>query len=258
MAAQDLTIGYGRQTVVADIHIQLEAGKTLALVGVNGSGKSTLLKTMAGLLPMISGKLTLFGQVPGKTPARLAYLNQFNSNSFLLPLRAVDVVRMGRFPAHGLLGRMTRQDEKFVTDAMDFMGVLPFAEKALSSLSGGQRQRVYLAQVLAHQADLILMDEPTSNLDVAGIELYQKAKDILLERGASVVIATHNIKEAGRCDQAMLLAQRVVAYGSGSSVLTPEALLATFGIIARFEEDHIVVVEKEHGCRSCDCDDHAD
>lgn len=248
ITTQDLEIGYDHQIVVPDINLTLEPGKTLALVGVNGSGKSTLLKTLAGLLPPISGNILVFGQEPGKTPSRVAYLSQFNQTSLLLPLRTIDVVRMGRFPALGLLGRITREDEKLIQESMDFMGILHLADKPLNSLSGGQRQRVFLANILAHRADLILLDEPSSNLDVPGVELYKKAVDRSLERGASLVIATHNIKEAGLCDQAMLLAQRVVAYGPGSSVLTPEALLSTFGIIARFEEGHVVVVEKEHGC----------
>ncbi len=246
--AKGLSIGYDRHIIVPDITMTLEPGKTLALVGVNGSGKSTFLKTMAGLLPPINGSLQVLGREPGKFPSRMAYLSQFNPTSFLLPLRTIDVVRMGRFPSLGLLRRLTGDDENLIRESMDYMGVLNLSDKPLNSLSGGQRQRIFLAHILAHNADLILLDEPTSNLDVPGIELYKKSIDRLLDRGVSLVIATHNIKEAGLCDQAMLLAQRVVAYGPGSSVLTPEALLSTFGIIARFEEGHVVVVEKEHGC----------
>jgi ABC-type Mn2+/Zn2+ transport system ATPase subunit len=128
------------------------------------------------------------------------------------------------------------------------MGILQLAEKPLNALSGGQRQRVFLAYILARQADLILLDEPTSNLDVPGMAIYNRLITQLLGQGAALVIATHNIKEAACCDYAMLLAQRVVVYGPGATVLTPETLLATFGIIARFEDGRIVVVEKEHGC----------
>lgn len=248
ITARDLTIGYGRQVIISGINFTLEPGKTLALVGVNGSGKSTLLKTIAGLLPKIEGNITVFGREPGKTPVRIAYLSQFNPAGFLLPLRAIDVVRMGRFSALGLLGRMKKEDEDIVRNSMDFMGVPHLADKALSTLSGGQRQRVFLAHVLARQADLFLLDKPASGLDVPGNELYKKAVAAILKRGASLVIATHNIKEASICDQAMLLAQRVVTYGPGNSVLTPETLLSTFGIIARMEAGQVVVVEKEHGC----------
>jgi ABC-type Mn2+/Zn2+ transport system ATPase subunit len=246
-----LSVGYAREVVVPGISISLSAGKVLALTGVNGSGKTTMLKTIAGLLPAISGKISVFGEAPGRNPARIAYLSQSSQASFLLPLRTIDLVRMSRFPARGLLGKITSDDEKLVRESMQFMGVGDLAEKPMSALSGGQRQRVFLSYVLARNADLVLLDEPTSNLDVVGIELYKDAVEKMKRGGASVILATHNIKEAASCDLAMLLARRVVASGPGSIVLTPETLLSTFGIIARFENGQVVVVEKEHGCDEC-------
>ena len=110
---------------------------------------------------------------------------------------------------------------------------------------------MFLAYILARNADLVLLDEPTSNLDVPGTEDYKSAVARMTSRGASVIIATHNIKEAASCDLAMLLAQRVVVCGPGDTVLTPETLLSTFGIIARLENGQVIVVEKDHGCDNC-------
>jgi ABC-type Mn2+/Zn2+ transport system ATPase subunit len=113
------------------------------------------------------------------------------------------------------------------------MGVERLARSPLRDLSGGQRQRVYLAQVLAHQADLILLDEPNAGLDAAGLERYQQAFAAELHRGAALVTATHDISEAIEYDQVLLLARRVVALGPGDEVLTPDRLMETFGILIR-------------------------
>jgi ABC-type Mn2+/Zn2+ transport system ATPase subunit len=129
---------------------------------------------------------------------------------------------------------------------MERMGVAGLAKETLTALSGGQRQRVYIAQALARGAELLLMDEPEANLDAAGTETVQAAIRASVEAGCTVVFATHDIREASRSDRAMLLAQRVVAYGPGCSVLTPETLLSTIGITARMEEGSVVVVEREH------------
>ena len=248
ISAGGLTVGYDRSPVVPDISFRLTAGKGVALIGTNGSGKSTLLKTIAGLLAPISGAIQVFGQAPGKQPEKVAYLGQFHSSGFVLPLRVVDVVRMGRFPHHGLLGRLTGDDETLVAEAMKTMGIEKLADAPLRSLSGGQQQRVYLAQVLAHRADLLLLDEPTSGLDAAGRELYLRAIRDELCRGAAVVIATHDIhEEASMCHQVMLLAHRVVALGTPNEVITPRNLMETFGIVISETPSAVTVLECGHG-----------
>lgn len=170
--AKRLSIGYSNEVVVADMSFELRQGEAIALIGTNGSGKSTLLKTIVGLLPPLRGEVAVFGMHPGSNPRRIAYLGQFHASGFVLPLRAVDVVRMGRFPSHGLWRRMGREDDEIVLSAMRAMGIEKLAESPLRSLSGGQQQRTYLAQVLAHQADLLILDEPAAGLDAGGRELY--------------------------------------------------------------------------------------
>lgn len=245
--AEALRIGYEHETVVSDICFQLKQGEGIALIGTNGSGKSTLLKTIVGLLPVQQGRLSVFGQPPGNNHSRLAYLGQFHTAGFILPIRAVDVVRMGRFPLYGLWKRMSRRDDAIVLSAMRTMGIENLADTPLRSLSGGQQQRTYLAQVLAHQADLLVLDEPTTGLDAGGRELYLSAMKAEMRRGASIVVATHDIQEeAALCHQVMLLARRVVAIGAPHEVLTPEALLQTFGIVVTGGEK-LRVIESKHG-----------
>jgi ABC-type Mn2+/Zn2+ transport system ATPase subunit len=230
--AVDLSIGFPEETIVRAINFTLDRGEAMALIGTNGSGKSTLLKTIVGLLPTIAGRLEVFGKEPGAEPKKIAYLGQFHHSGFVLPLRAVDVVRMGRFSAHGLLRPMRTEDDDIVRTAMRTMGIDKLGDRPLRSMSGGQQQRTYLAQVLAHRADLLVLDEPTAGLDAGGRELYLHAINDEICRGASLLISTHDIQdEAALCTQVMLLARKVVALGSPEKVLTPEALLEAFGIV---------------------------
>ncbi len=232
VSARHLDVGYDLDIIVGGIDFELKQGQAIALIGTNGSGKSTLLKTIVGLLPPIGGSLSLFGKPPGNSPRRLAYLSQFHPSGFILPLCAFDVVRMGRFPSRGLLKRMTREDDEIALSAMRTMGIEQLRDAPLRSLSGGQQQRTYLAQILAHQADLLALDEPTTGLDAGGKEVYLQAISVELCRGAAIIVATHDIQEeATLCQQVMLLARKVVAFGPPEKVLNSETLLETFGII---------------------------
>lgn len=245
--AKVLSIGYPNDVVVPDISFELKRGEAFALIGTNGSGKSTLLKTIVGLLPPLGGQLSVFGMPPGNLRSRIAYLGQFHTAGFVLPICASDVVRMGRFPLYGLMRRMSQRDDEIAFSAMRTMGIEKLADTPLRLLSGGQQQRTYLAQVLAHRADLLVLDEPTSGLDAGGRELYLHAINDELCRGASIIMATHDIQEeASLCHQVMLLARRVVAIGSPGEVMTPDALLATFGIVVTGEQK-LHVLETTHG-----------
>ena len=230
--AKGLSVGYPGEVIVEGIDFVLPQGQALALIGTNGSGKTTLLKTPVGLIAPLGGELSVFGTRPGGSARRIAYLGQFHNAGFILPLRAVDGVRMGRFPLHGLVGRLGEEDFEMVRSAMRTMGIEKLADTPLRFLSGGQQQRVYLAQVLAHHADLLVMDEPTSGLDAGGRDLYLRAM---------------NDEEATLCQQVMLLARRVVAFGPPQQVLTSETLLETFGIVIGKDQKRPAVLECAHG-----------
>jgi ABC-type Mn2+/Zn2+ transport system ATPase subunit len=231
LSADGLAVGYGGRAVVSGLDLRLEPGGTLTVLGTNGSGKSTLVKTIVGLLPPIAGAIRVLDGAPGAHPARVAYLGQVQATGFALPIRARDVVTMGRFAERRLLGRMTRADRALVEVSMERMGVAGLADAALAELSGGQRQRFHIAQALAWRADLLVLDEPTSGLDVAGRDLLLTALAEERARGAAVVMCTHDIRDAAGAEHALLLAGRVVAHGPPATALTRDALIETFGLV---------------------------
>ena len=241
------SVGYGGKAVVDEIDIELPLGRTLALVGTNGSGKTTILKSLAGLIPPCRGTIEVLGRLPGGGPAEVAYLSQFHTNSLLLPIRAGEVVRMGRFAGKGIIGRLGPADHAAVREALLRMGVLELATTPLRDLSGGQQQRIFIAQALARQARLLLLDEPAAGLDAAARQRLNETIAAERERGAAVVVATHDIGDAMQADLVLLLARRVVAFGPPSTVLTPDALLATFGLAIRSIEGGLLVMDTGHG-----------
>lgn len=227
--ATRLAVGYGHRPVVDGIDLALFPGQLLVLIGTNGSGKSTLLKTLAGLIEPQGGEVAILDAAPGTQPARVAYLPQHPVSSHTLPLRVDDVVAMGRFARHGLLGRMGRDDASAVDDALKRTGAIEFRRRPLRDLSGGQQQRAHLAQVLCRGSEVLLLDEPTAGLDVSGRRLVADLIAQERARGVTVVMATHELSDADTADAAILLAQRVVAQGAPRDVLTDAALREVFG-----------------------------
>lgn len=229
IVANDLSVGYGSHAVVDHVNLRLAPGTLVALMGSNGSGKSTILKTLVGLLQPVSGSVSVLGDVPGSHPARVAYVPQHSATSETLPLRARDVVAMGRYARLGLLARFSRHDRDVVDEAMHTMGVSSFADKPLQSLSGGQCQRVHLAQAIAHEADVWFLDEPTAGLDAEGRDTVTACVSAARERGACVVVSTHDIDDAREADIVLLVAKEVIAQGSPREVLTDANLRRMYG-----------------------------
>ena len=230
VVASDLAVGYGGYTVVDGMSFDLRPGGLMCLIGTNGSGKSTLLKTLAGLITPVSGDVRLLDGPPGTQPARVGYLAQRPASSFTLPIRAADVVAMGRFAHLGLVRRARPIDRQLCRESIARMGVTPFAERPLLELSGGQQQRTHLAQALARRADVLLLDEPTAGLDLAGREVFAAAVATERARGCAVVMATHDLADADGADLVLLVASRLVASGTPAEVLTDDNLRASFGL----------------------------
>ena len=229
ISADHLCVGYGKHPVVEGVMLEMHPGELLVLIGTNGSGKSTLLKTLAGLIQPVHGDLHVLGQHAGQLPTRVAYLPQHPVSSHTLPLQVRDVVTMGRFAHLGLFKRTRSSDRDIVSSAMQRTGIDAQANKPIRDLSGGQQQRTHLAQVLAREAEILLLDEPTAGLDINGRKLVTELIAAERARGVTVVMATHELADAEQATSVMLLAQRVVSMGPPQEALRDEYLRECFG-----------------------------
>jgi ABC-type Mn2+/Zn2+ transport system ATPase subunit len=229
ISADHLCVGYGKHPVVEGVILDMHPGELLVLIGTNGSGKSTLLKTLAGLIHPVHGDLHVLGQHAGQLPTRVAYLPQHPVSSHTLPLQVRDVVTMGRFAHLGLFKRTSSSDRDIVSSAMQRAGIDAQANKPIRDLSGGQQQRTHLAQVLAREAEILLLDEPTAGLDINGRKLVAELIAAERTRGVTVVMATHELADAEQATAVMLLAQRVVSMGPPQEALRDEYLRECFG-----------------------------
>ncbi|MFF0516634.1 zinc ABC transporter ATP-binding protein AztA [Streptomyces sp. NPDC004250] len=216
---RDLNAGYPGRPVLRQLTASVPALAMTALVGPNGSGKSTLLGVLAGVIAATSGQLHY---AEGSPPA---FVPQRGAVGDTLPLTARQTVEMGRWSERGLWRRPGRRDRAVVDSAMERLGVADLSARQLGELSGGQRQRVLIAQGLAQQSDLLLLDEPTTGLDPEARERITTLLRDLVADGTTVVQATHDLAAARSADACLLLSDgRLVADGPPAEVLTPQAL----------------------------------
>lgn len=238
LSAENLYAGYGNKSILNGLSVTLPAGKITALIGPNGCGKSTLLKCFSRLLTPESGTLRLEGddisRLHGRALARkLALLPQ--QHAAPEGIRVRELVGYGRSPWLNLWGRLGEQDHARVARAMQETNIGDLAEKLVSELSGGQRQRVFLAMVLAQDTPLVLLDEPTTYLDISHqVELMALLRR-LNQQGKTVVAVLHDLNQASRyCDYlVMMAAGKIVAQGTPEAVMTPALLAQVFDIDAQ-------------------------
>jgi ABC-type Mn2+/Zn2+ transport system ATPase subunit len=218
-----------RQIVLQDLSFQLEVGEQVAIVGPNGAGKSTLLKLIAGTLKPTKGQIHLFGHDP-KTHICIAYVPQRSQIDWTFPATVTDVVMMGRIGQIGLFRRPRKKDWETVQACLQRVNATHLAKKQIGELSGGQQQRVFIARALAQNAELILLDEPFTGLDVPSQEKIFAILDNLRPERVTIMVATHDLKMAAeRFDRLMLLNREIIAFDKGETVLSSNNLIAAFG-----------------------------
>src|SRR5438132_5582640 len=160
LVLRDVAVAYGRKVVLREVFADIRRGQVVGIIGPNGSGKSTLLKAIVGLVPLLSGKITLFGRSVSGLKDRIAYVPQRELVDWEFPVTVFDVAMMGRLPSIGWLRRPRKQDVEAVEDALDRVGMLAYRSDQIGRLSGGQQQRVFIARALAQDAEVYLLDEP--------------------------------------------------------------------------------------------------
>jgi manganese transport system ATP-binding protein len=239
----DLEATIDGNLAIATSSFQLPSGAVTAVIGPNGSGKSTLLNLVAGLLRPTAGSLGVFGGADAGPTAQIAYVLQATNVNDTLPISVREVVTMGRYTSRGMVGRLNAGDRAAVQSAMDALGIGDLARRSLHELSGGQRQRVFVAQGLAQDHRLLLLDEPLMGLDLVSSAAIERTITDERSAGQTVVLTTHDVSQALAADWAVLMAGRVVAFGPPGEALSPANLALAYGIKVVQDADGRFVVD---------------
>jgi iron complex transport system ATP-binding protein len=236
LRAEGLTLGYDERPVVKDLDVTVLDGKVTAIVGANACGKSTLLRGLARLLPPRAGTVLLDGKpVSGMSTLDVAKVLGLLPQSPVAPdgITVADLVSRGRYPHQGWFRRWTDRDHDAVTRALEATGTADLMDRPLRQLSGGQRQRVWVAMALAQDTDLLLLDEPTTFLDIAHqVELLRLLRKLNAEAGKTIVVVLHDLNLACRfCDHIIAMADgAIVAEGPPTEVVTAALVEKVFGL----------------------------
>ncbi|MBD8217945.1 ABC transporter ATP-binding protein [Microbacterium sp. CFBP 13617] len=245
LSAEKLTLSYGDRTIIDELDLELPAGRITAIVGANGCGKSTLLRALARLLPPKTGRVVLDGKALHERPSKeIARILGLLPQSPIAPegIAVADLVGRGRHPHQRALARWSARDYEVVAEALAATGISDLADRSIDELSGGQRQRVWIAMALAQETDILLLDEPTTFLDVAHqVEVLDLLTDLNRDRGTTTVMVLHDMNMAARyADHLVALRDgRIVAAGDPSAVMTSELIADVFGLDALVVPDPV-------------------
>ncbi|GGN24876.1 MULTISPECIES: ABC transporter ATP-binding protein [Marinomonas] len=245
LVVDSLSAGYGDKTILEDITLKIAPGQITSIIGANACGKSTLLRTMSRLLTPSKGQVLLDGKSIHKSPTR-----QLAQTLGLLPqsptapegITVGDLVSRGRYPHQRLMSRWNKADDEAVAKALETTQTTELLEKDVDELSGGQRQRVWIAMALAQETEILLLDEPTTFLDVAHqIEVLDLLVDLNKSRGTTIVLVLHDLNLAARySDQLIAMQQgRVFTYGTATQVITEATVQTVFGLNNQIVSDPI-------------------
>jgi iron complex transport system ATP-binding protein len=245
LRAEHLTLGYDDAAVVHGLDLTVATGHVTVIVGANASGKSTLLRGLARLLKPREGRVVLDGSDLSRLPAK-----QVAAVLGLLPQQPIapdgitvgELVGRGRYPHQGWFRQWSSQDDRLVAEALAATDTLELADRRVEDLSGGQRQRVWIAMVLAQDPELLLLDEPTTFLDVTHqIEVLDLLTDLNRSRGTTIAMVLHDLNLAARyADELIVLSSgRVLAQGPPADVITEQSVAQAFGLTARIVPDPV-------------------
>ncbi|MBN1955511.1 MAG: metal ABC transporter ATP-binding protein [Anaerolineae bacterium] len=224
-----LGVEYDGQIALDHVSFRLVRGEQIAVVGPNGAGKSTLFKAIAGVLQPTRGRIQVAGHQPGRHIC-IAYVPQHSRTDQTFPVNVADVVMMGRIGKLGWLRHPRSRDWEYVDHCIETVGLTDLVRRQIGELSGGQQQRMFIARALAQEAELMLMDEPLTGLDVTAQEKVIEVLEALRPHGVTVLVATHDLNLAARqFDRVMLLNKEMIGFGKPDEALTTERLRLAYG-----------------------------
>lgn len=235
LSVEHLAIGYGRKAIVSELSFTLAPGQSLCVLGANGSGKTTLFRTLLGLTPSISGEISINGvahvNLSRADIARaIAYVPQAHATFF--PFSVRDIVLMGRAARIGVFDAPSASDRDAADAALDTLGLAPFADRAYTDISGGERQLTLIARALAQDPQILVLDEPTANLDLGNQVRVLEQLLKLARSGRALLFASHDPDHALACaDRALVLHNgAIAALGPPQETLTSSLLELVYGV----------------------------
>ncbi len=230
-----VSVGYGDNVIIRDIDLKIKKGTIVSLIGPNGSGKSTLLKTLVGELKAISGQIRINGKLLSEQSSKelsktiaILMTDRFKSGF----MTAGEIAALGRYPFTDLLGRLSKEDEKAVQNAMELLNITELSDKYFNRLSDGQRQLVMLARAICQEPSILIMDEPTSFLDINyKLELMRIVKE-LSQRGITVVMSLHELELAKGISDSLVCIRdgRIIKNGPPSEIFSEQVIGEIFNI----------------------------
>lgn len=222
---EGVDLGYGRRVVLSGLNFSVEEGDFLGIVGPNGAGKTTLLKAICGILKPLKGRIVR------REGVRFGYVPQRGEVDEAFPLTVFEVVLMGRYGLLGPIRRPSRKDTERAVRALDMVGIGHLARRPYRELSGGQKQRALIARALAAEPDVLLLDEPTSDMDVASQKAVLDFIKQLHEGGMTILLVSHVLEiVANYAEKIAIIGEGRLHIGSREEILTPERLSSLYGV----------------------------
>lgn len=243
ITTKNLNISYGNIDIVKDLNLKIPKGKITTIIGANGCGKSTILKTIGRIINPKSGNIYVNGKdIHEQNPKDLAKEMAVLPQSPQAPsgLTVEELISYGRFPHQSGFGKARKEDKDIVTWALEVTGILEFKDRDIDDLSGGQRQRAWIAMALAQETDILLLDEPTTYLDLAHqLEILKLLEELNKKEGRTIVMVIHELNNAARFADHMIGVKKgkIVCEGSANEVMTKENLREIFNIDAEIVKD---------------------
>jgi ABC-type Mn2+/Zn2+ transport system ATPase subunit len=251
---RNVSVRYNGRMALENITFHLHIGEHIAVVGPNGAGKSTLFKVVSGVLSPSSGEVTISGSQPTNHSC-IAYIPQRSQVDWNFPVNVADVVMMGRSSKLGLLKAPKKNDWDLVNHALETVELLDLSKRQINQLSGGQQQRMFIARALAQEAELMLMDEPLTGLDLPSQESLLVLLEKLRQDKVTVMVATHDMEQAARhFDRIMLINHKMVGFGKPQEILHTDILMQAYGVRLRRVEGQDDLLTIDDSC--CDEGEH--